>query len=65
MGEFLMNKISYNKGYQEAKKELFLDIIKRKFDGKVRDFLIWYGGKFKDIEIVELSGDKTLKHQIN
>jgi hypothetical protein len=36
---------------QQGKKELFLDIIKRKFKGSVRDFLIWFGGPFKDINI--------------
>ncbi|MDD4111367.1 MAG: hypothetical protein PHS54_07530, partial [Clostridia bacterium] len=36
---------------QQGKKELFLDIIKRKFKGSVRDFLIWFGGPFKEINI--------------
>ena len=36
---------------RQGKKELFLDIIKRKFNVSVRDFLIWFGGPFKEINI--------------
>ena len=38
-------------GIEEGKKELYLEIVKKKFKGSVRDFLIWYGGKFKDVKI--------------
>jgi len=36
---------------KQAKQEVYLSIIKDKFNGSVRDFLIWYGGDFKDIDI--------------
>jgi hypothetical protein len=45
--------IKYREGKREGRKEIFLDIIKRKFKGSVRDFLIWYGGEFKEEELVE------------
>ena len=42
-----------------TKQQMFLDIIKRKFNGSVRDFLIWYGGPFKDVNIDEPINNQT------
>lgn len=46
--EGFIDKIEKN-----IRKDIFLDLIKRKFSGSVRDFLIWYGGDFKDIDITD------------
>ena len=47
----------YGEIRKQAKKEVYLTIIKDKFNGSVRDFLIWYGGNFKDIDI-DLEGER-------